>query len=122
MRRITLYEVSSKWNPKKKRAQKITGRLLGKITPSGFVQSPKLALIQQPISSVVVKEYGASYVLVELLSDLGNALRKSFPSRWKEILVLACMRLLYHSPLKNIGFHFQHSYLSELYPDVSFYR
>ncbi len=34
-----LYEVSSKWNPIKKRPQKITGKLLGKITPEGFVPS-----------------------------------------------------------------------------------
>ena len=29
--RYYLYEVSSKWNPEKKRAQKITGKLLGRI-------------------------------------------------------------------------------------------
>ena len=114
-----LYEVSSKWNREKKRAQKITGKLLGKITPEGFIQSPKLAVTQQPISSVIVKEYGATYFLMESLSDLGDALRKTFPSHWREILVLACLRLLHHSPLKNMDFHFQHSYLSELYPDVS---
>ena len=51
-----LYEVSSRWNPEKKRAQKITGRLLGKITKEGFIQSPKYALAQRPIQSVVVKE------------------------------------------------------------------
>ncbi len=36
-----LYEVTSKWNPKKKRAQKITGKILGRITPEGFIESPK---------------------------------------------------------------------------------
>jgi hypothetical protein len=36
-----VYEVSSKWNPDKKRAQKITGKLIGKITPEGFIGSSK---------------------------------------------------------------------------------
>lgn len=56
-----LYEVTSKWNPQKGRAQKITGRLVGKITPEGFIQSSKYALSQKPIQSPVVREFGASY-------------------------------------------------------------
>ena len=32
-----VYAVSSKWNPEKKRSQKITGKLIGKITPTGFI-------------------------------------------------------------------------------------
>jgi Transposase DDE domain len=114
-----LYEVTSRWNPEKKRAQKITGRLLGKITPEGFIQSPKYALSQRPVQSVVVKEYGASHFLWQLMSDVTAALQDAFPSYWREILIVACMRLLYQSPMKNIDFHFRHSYLSVLYPDVS---
>lgn len=114
-----LYEVSSRWNPEKKRAQKITGRLLGKITPKGFIQSPKYALSQRPIQSVIVREYGASHFLWQLISDVTIALQDAFPSCWREILIISCMRLLYQSPMKNIDFHFKHSYLSALYPDVS---
>ncbi|GAB4406285.1 MAG: transposase [Thermodesulfovibrionales bacterium] len=114
-----LYEVTSRWNPEKKRAQKITGRLLGKVTPEGFIQSPKYALAQRPIQSVVVKEYGASNFLWQLISDVNSALQDAFPSCWREILIVACMRLLHQSPIKNMDFHFRHSYLSELYPDVS---
>lgn len=114
-----LYEVSSRWNPEKKRAQKITGRLLGKITPEGFIQSPKYALSQRPIQSVIVKEYGASHFLWQLMSDVTVALQEAFPSLWREIFIISCMRLLYQSPMKNIDFHFRHSYLCTLYPDVS---
>jgi len=114
-----LYEVTSKWNPQKKRAQKITGKLLGKITPEGFIQSPKYALSHKPLTSVVVKEYGATHFLWQLMSDLNTAVQNTFPSCFKEIIVVACMRLLYQSPLKNIDFHFRHSYLSVIYPDVS---
>ena len=114
-----LYEVSSRWNPEKKRVQKITGRLLGKITKEGFIQSPKYALAQRPIQSVVVKEYGASHFLWQLMSDMTAALQDVFPSCWREILIVACMRLLQQSPMKNIDFHFRYSYLSVLYHDVS---
>ncbi len=114
-----LYEVSSRWNPEKKRAQKITGKLLGKITPEGFIQSPKYMLAQKPVQSVVVKEYGASHFLRQLMSDVTAGLQDTFSSCWKEILIIACMRLLYRSPIKNIDFHFRHSYLSVLYPDAS---
>ena len=38
--RYYLYEVSSKWNKEKKRAQKITGKILGGITEAkGFIPS-----------------------------------------------------------------------------------
>ena len=37
-----LYEVTSKWNPQKKRSVKITGKFLGRITEAeGFVESKK---------------------------------------------------------------------------------
>ncbi len=41
-----VYEVTSKWNPEKKRSQKITGKLLGKITQEGFIESDKNKLRQ----------------------------------------------------------------------------
>ena len=37
--RYYLYEVSSKWNKEKKGAQKITGKILGRITENGFTPS-----------------------------------------------------------------------------------
>ncbi|MDR2384708.1 MAG: hypothetical protein LBD80_03445 [Tannerella sp.] len=43
-----LYEVSSKWDPEKKRSVKIIGKLLGKISESeGFVESEKAQLRKQ---------------------------------------------------------------------------
>jgi hypothetical protein len=63
-----LYEVTSRWNPEKKRAQKITGRLLGKITPDGFIPSSRY--LQKPIQSVVVKEYGANHFLWQIIPDI----------------------------------------------------
>ena len=49
--RYYLYQVTSKWDPEKKRSKKITGKLLGKITKEdGFVESDKEKLRKQTIS------------------------------------------------------------------------
>ncbi len=53
------------------------------------------------------------------MSDVTVSMQEAFPSLWRKILVVSCMRLLYQSAMKNIDFYFPHSYLSELHPDVS---
>lgn len=118
-----LYQVTSKWNPEKKRPQKITGKLLGKITPEGFFESDKEKLrkafhakIDGPLH---VKEYGMSYLVQTLFKDYIGQLKGVFPEIWQEVVSLAFIRLLYKSPIKNVGFYFNHSFLSEQYADVS---
>lgn len=117
-----LYEVSSKWDPEKKRARKITGKLLGKITEQeGFVMSDKDRLRKKElnISSLSVKEYGVSAFINEVLSEYPRLLQKYFPLHWQSIIALAYGRILHQAPMKNMAFHFQHSYLSELYKEVT---
>ena len=36
-----LYGVTSKWNKEKKRAQKLTGKILAKVTEKGFIESTR---------------------------------------------------------------------------------
>ena len=114
-----LYEVKSRWNPEKKRAQKITGRLLGKITPNGFIPSPKYELSHKPLRPLTVKEYGATYLIFSVIDDVINKLADIFPSCFKELITAASMKVLHHCPAKNMDFFFRCSYLSERYPDVS---
>ncbi|MDR0304304.1 MAG: transposase [Chitinispirillales bacterium] len=117
-----LYEVSSKWNPQKKRTVKITGKLLGKITESdGFIESDKERLRKQQlrVESVQVKEYGITSAINALFGDTVNALKKYFPDSWQRIVCLAYGRLVHRSALKNIAYHHSMSYLSELYSDVN---
>ena len=116
--RYYLYEVSSKWDPEKKRAKKITGRLIGKITPEeGFVESSKYKLQskfatfhKEPLQ---VKEYGASgFVLKEFEQDI-EKLKLGFPEIWQEIVSLSFIRLVHNAPIKNTAFHFEKSFFSE---------
>ena len=119
--RYYLYEASSKWNPEKKRAQKITGKLLGKITKEdGFIESDKAKLRKQQlaVSKLTVKEFGITSFIHNYLNEYIELLKKHFPQCWKQILVLSYSRMAFHSPIKNIEFHYHHSYLSVLYDDL----
>ena len=115
-----LYEVSSKWNPTLKRSQKITGKLLGKITEKdGFVESSKALLRKEKLvpNNIVVKEYGFTAFIDSYLSEYKQLLEKHFPQYWQSMIALAFSRLVHHSPLKNVEFHYKTSYLSEMYPN-----
>jgi len=116
-----LYQVTSKWNSEKKRSVKITEKFLGRITESeGFVESEKARLRRQQvqIERVQVKEYGIASAIEHLFTDTVSALKKFYPDSWQRLVALAYGRLVYQSPLKNISFHYSHSYLSEQYRDV----
>ena len=58
-----LYACTSKYDPVKKRAKKITGEYLGRITEDGLIPPKKK---KDEIKEVTVKEYGASNAAVEL--------------------------------------------------------
>ena len=116
--RYYVYEVSSIWDPQLKRTRKVSGKIIGKITKEqGFVkrESYSQPAIKLP---VVSKEYGATVLLEEMMSDSMAQLEKLFPSEWQQIVIAAYARLVHQSPLKNIELHYEHSYLSEKYPDV----
>lgn len=119
--RYYLYEVSSKWDPEKKRAKKISGKLLGRITKElGFVESDKAKLRKREltVSKLCVKEYGITAFIDTCLNEYKTLLQKHFPQQWQTIIVLTYGRLVYHSAMKNMEYHYLHSYLSEQYPKL----
>ncbi len=48
-----------------------------------------------------------------LPDDIRRELKDNFPE-WKEIFVFSCMRLIHNTTIKNLEFHFENSYLSEM--------
>jgi len=113
-----LYSITSKWNPQKKRAQKVTIGLLGKITKEdGFVESEKQKLKKQMIitENIPIKEYGISSLIINNFTYYIELLQKYLPNYWKFVLSLSYCRFAYQSPLKNCQYHFAKSYLSERY-------
>lgn len=119
-----LYSISSKWNPEKKRSQKITGPILGKITSEGFVPSVIEGLRRRvsagpDLSKVAVKELGLACFFEQHLADLSLRLSRHFAAEWQALLCLAYCRLAFQSSIRQMPFHLSHSYLSEVYPDLA---
>jgi hypothetical protein len=117
-----LYEVSSKWNAIKKRSQKISGKLLGRITEKdGFIPSDKNKLRNKFVapSDICVKEYGVAAFINTHFQDYIQLLKKHFKEHAEVILLLAYCRLIFQSPLKNAEFHYLNSFLSEMFPGLN---
>jgi hypothetical protein len=118
--RYYLYEVSSKWNKEKKRAQKITGKILGRITEDrGFTASGSKAQPTIKFRELSAKTSGIGSFIESLAKDVLPALRKHFGSEAESIYCASLMRLVHQSPLKNMELHFRHDFLSEVFPSVS---
>jgi len=118
--RYYLYEVSSKWNKEKKRAQKITGKILGRITEDkGF--TPSSSKIQPTITlkELSVKTLGVGAFVESVTKDVLPALRKHFGIEGEALYCASLMRLAHQSPLKNMELYFKHDFLSESFTDTS---
>ena len=107
-----LYACSSKYDPEKKRAKKITGEYLGRITEDGLIP-PKRKQVELGDKEVSIKEYGASKAVSELGSDIYAMLKKHFPKDADRLFALSALRLIEKSPFKRIGEAYANSYLSE---------
>ena len=124
-----LYGVTSKWNKEKKRAQKVTGKILGKVTENGFIESTRRQILdgksnvenatEPTIKSISTKSAGLGYFLEPLLFDVLAALKKHFGCHAEDIYCASLMRLTYQTPLKNMNLHLRENFLSESFPQVS---
>lgn len=118
-----LYKISSIWDKEKKRARKITGEMIGRITeekgiiPKGVKQVSKTAPNNHV--NISTKEYGASSFLQSSVPNLASKLEEHFPGQWQQIITLATQRLIYSAPLKNMAFLYEESYLSEIYQNLN---
>ena len=97
--RYYLYEVSSKWNKEKKRAQKITGKILGRITEDrGLTPSGERIQPLPQIKEVFAKSSGLGPFVESVISDVFPALKKHFGSEAESIFCASLMRLAHQSP------------------------
>jgi hypothetical protein len=111
--RYYLYKIKSKWNSEKKCSTKITESYLGAITKEGLVPS-KHKRLESTYKHITVKEFGATFFLHSISGDIIKELKQFFPREWKELFVLATLRLSEKAPLKKISFYYETSFLSEL--------
>ena len=114
-----VYEISSKWDPIKKKARKVTGKIIGKITEQdGFVPNAYGARKILPLYPIV-KNFGAYEILQQLSGDLVGKLKTAFPDIYREISVIAMLQLVTGCRGKRIKREFEASYLNDLHPDLS---
>ena len=112
-----LYEVTSAWNPEKKRAQKKTGKYLGRITEEGLIQPKEKK--ESIIGKISVKEYGASSTLVNIGQGIYEKLKECFPADADMIFSLAVLRIIEKCPFKRAALLYERSYLSEKFPGLT---
>lgn len=118
--RYYLYEVSSKWNKEKKRAQKITGKILGRITKDkGFTPSGSKTQLAPLLNGLSVKTSGIGSFIDAVIKDVLPALKKHFGDEGEAMYCASLMRLVHQSPLKNMELHFTHDFLSESFSSVT---
>jgi hypothetical protein len=118
-----LYGVSSKWNKEKKRAQKVTGKILGRVTENGFIESARRKILDgksenaavTTIKSISTKSAGLGCFLAPLLSDILVALRKHFDDDADPLYCASLMRLTYQTPLKNMNVHLKEIFSRSLF-------
>ena len=111
-----LYKITSKWNPDKKRAQKVTLNFLGTITEQEGLIRPKVEQIKDSLSEISVLEYGAHALVDALAAEIKAHLERYFPEFWRQIWVAAQMRFIHQSPIKNWAYHYERSYLTQSIP------
>jgi transposase len=114
-----LRRVSSKWDKEKQRARKISGEYLGKITRDGLIP-PKREQVRKSLTSenITIREFGATQFILNCNEDIIELIKTHYPYSWKDILVFAIFRLMHNSPLKNMEFYYQTSFLSETIPEA----
>jgi transposase len=113
-----LYKIGSKWDKEIKRSRKITGKYLGRITENGLV-APKTKQQTKTIkSSVAVKEYGACSFMMKAAEQIQNKLVEIFQTDADRILTIAVLRAINQCPFKRIDHLYEHSYISEMLPNL----
>jgi hypothetical protein len=111
------YAVSYRYDKEKKRTNKVTGHLLGKIThEDGFVPSDKDSLRKQgePMPKIDIKTYGTYHLFSNLLSEEIASLKTSFGMEEAEkLLILAMMRWAHQSPIKRVPHYYANDFCSQ---------
>jgi len=117
------YEVRYQYSKEKKRTEKKTVRLLGKIIPDvGFVPSDKdrIRRKSEELPNIDIKTYGLYYLFSDLLSEEIASLREIFSEETVEkLLSFSMMRWAYQSPIKRAVRYHAQDYCSEYWSKES---
>ena len=114
-----LYARKSVYDPRTRKMRKKSGKVLGKITAGGFVESSTRKAERGPGQDAVVDwdkvvnvEFGASCYLYDTNRDVTDRLREHFPSLWRELFAMAVARCLGENAFRR----FDTDYLTSILP------
>ena len=113
--RFYLYERTTVYDKEKKRAKKISGAYLGRITEEGLIPKNSCMVSVEPRPDV---EYGASKLLFDMSCDIRSELQARFPEQWRYIYVLALLRIISMEPFKRLHEGYVRSFLSVEMPKL----
>ena len=117
------YEVRYEYNKDKKRTDKITVRLMGKITEEdGFIPSDKDVIRQKAaqLPKVDIKNFGVYNLYSNLISEEIEVLKSLFKEDVAEkLLSFSMMRWAHQSPIKRAVNYHAHDFCSEVWSKES---
>jgi hypothetical protein len=118
------YEVAFVYNTEKKKTEKKTIRLLGKITEKeGFIPSNKdeLRRRSEELPQVDIKTFGLYKLFSELMKEEIESLKATFGDEISErLLCFAMMRWAYQTPIKRARYYHAHDFCSEQWSGGAF--
>lgn len=113
-----LYNRSYVYDPNTKRSRKKSGKIIGKITPDGLVPS-KRNTQSKSLTIDDVAEVAIPTFLWDRTRDIRLKLKKLFPDMWEWIYVTVLLRII-DPYLKRLESHYEHSFLSHMFPGLRF--
>lgn len=117
------YEVAYVYNSEKKKTEKKTVRLLGKITEQeGFIPSDKDSLRRksEALPQVDIKTFGLYHLFSTLMKEEISSLQSLFGKDVADkLLSFAMMRWAYRTPIKRAGYYHAHDFCSEYWSSQS---
>lgn len=102
-----LYKATTIWNKEKGKIKKVS-EYIGRITPKGVIEKSQSRDVRS------IYEYGNSFILYELSSEIIEFLKESFYDYWKEIIACSIVKTIDSVPLKLIKSRFEKLHLSSI--------
>ena len=111
-----LQTVKSVWDPQKQKVRKVTTGYLGRVTEKGLIpkKCKKVPVNEIPYS----KEFGATWTIMSLTSDIYKLLQKHFPDDADWLYTTALLRCIKHNPMRYTEALYDASYISEVIPNL----
>ncbi len=103
------YEMSSRWNKEKKRADKITGKYLGVVTHNGIMKPRSMGSVRSD------HEYGNIALLYGIADKtIIPVLKEIYPLMWERITSYVILRNIQPLPMKSVHYLYEKTYLSRI--------